>query len=63
LVSPNEILFGQNDSNQQPILFWLNKFGQLAILPNGLKNYVFFCFLLTNFHKKIARFFYWVLAM
>jgi hypothetical protein len=63
LVSPNEFLFGQNDSNQQLILFWLNKFGQLAILPNGLKNYVFLCFLLANFHKRLPDFFYWVQAM
>lgn len=37
-------------------LFWLNKFGQLAILPNGLKNYVFLCFLLANFHKRLPDF-------
>jgi hypothetical protein len=27
--------------NNQINLFWLNKFGQLAILPNRLKIYVF----------------------
>jgi hypothetical protein len=58
-----QILVSPNDSNQQPILFWLNKFGQLAILPNGLKNYLFLCFLLENFHKRLPDFFYWVLAM
>jgi hypothetical protein len=58
-----QILVSPNDSNQQPILFWLNKFGQLAILPNGLKNYLFLCFLLANFHKRLPDFFYWVLAM
>jgi len=58
-----QILVSPNDSNQQPILFWLNKFGQLAILPNGLKNYLFLCFLLANFQKRLPDFFYWVLAM
>jgi hypothetical protein len=62
LVCPNEFLFGQNDSNQQPILFWLNKFGQLAILPNGLKKLCVFMFSTCKFSQKIARFFYWVLA-